>query len=64
MAKSAKRGKKPVIARNFVQCYSLQFNQAATFLDRKKAAKRGHTKHRQKFDTDGGVCLWFFQLFI
>lgn len=67
MAKSGNRAKKagtaqqlvqkPVIARNIVQCYSLQFNKAATFLDRKKAEKRGHTKHRQKFDTDGGFCL-------
>lgn len=32
--------------RNIVQCFSLQINRAATFVDRKKAQKRGHSKYR------------------
>ena len=32
--------------RNLVAKHARQFNKAATFVDRKKAAKKGHTKHK------------------
>ncbi|MGN1280581.1 MAG: hypothetical protein ACI4UM_01570 [Succinivibrio sp.] len=33
--------------RNFVQEYSLLFNHATAFKDRKKAMKKGEEKHRK-----------------
>jgi len=32
--------------RNYVAKHARQFNKAAVFVDRKKAAKKGHTKHK------------------
>ena len=34
--------------RNLVAKYARQYNKAHTMMDRKKAAKRGHIKHKQK----------------
>lgn len=42
----AKKRTQSPVPRNIVQCYSLQLNRGATYVDRKKAAKAGHQKHR------------------
>ena len=35
--------------RNLVAKHARQFNKAATFVDRKRAAKKGYTKHRKSY---------------
>jgi len=32
--------------RNYVVKHAIKYSRAATFVDRKKAAKKGHTKHK------------------
>lgn len=34
---------------NFVAKHARTVNKAATFVDRKKAAKKGHTKHKKNY---------------
>ncbi|MGN0914973.1 MAG: hypothetical protein ACI4NE_01285 [Succinivibrio sp.] len=47
--------------RNFVQEYSLQFNKAQIFTDRKKAMKKGYRKHKGSYELSSrqDVCYYF-----
>jgi hypothetical protein len=56
MAKKKQSGADNV--RNYVAKHARQFNTAAVFTDRKKAAKRGAIKHKGRpFDVLGGGFL-------
>jgi hypothetical protein len=36
-------------ARNYVAKHAKQFNKAAVFADRKRAVKKGYSKHRNQY---------------
>ena len=45
--------------RNFVAKHMNDFNKSQTFVDRKKNAKRGYTKHKQgRYQQDDRPFLW------
>jgi excinuclease UvrABC ATPase subunit len=42
---------------NFVAKHARHFNKAAVFTDKKKAKKKGYTKHKKGSNWSQGVCL-------